>query len=167
MLVADVRAAGADAVVVVGGGDVAGRVAAQLRRGGVTADLVVSEGALDPAFTAAAGASAERVVIVAGVLAGDGSDAFAAFRARFRAALREEPGLYAAPAYDATGFLLAAIEGGAATRTAVGSFLATQDHEGVTQPMKFEANGELAGDPVVFENTIEGGQLVGVGPVSA
>jgi branched-chain amino acid transport system substrate-binding protein len=166
-LVADVRAADVDAVAIVGDADVAARVVGQLRQGGVSAKVVVGEGGLDPGFLAGAGARAEGVEVVAGVLASvDGYPDGTAFAARFRAATGQDPGLYAAAAYDATTFLLAAIASGATTRAAVTAFLATQGSPGVTQPLQFEANGELAGDPAVYANAVQGGRVVGVGPIA-
>jgi branched-chain amino acid transport system substrate-binding protein len=166
-LVADVQAADVDAVAIVGGADVAARVVGQLREGSVSADLVVGEGGLDPTFLTGAGARAEGVEVVAGVLASvDGYPDGAAFASRFRAATGQEPGLYAAPAYDATSFLLAAIASGATTRAAVAAFLTTQTYRGVTQPLQFQANGELAGDPAVYANAVVGGRVVGVGPIA-
>jgi branched-chain amino acid transport system substrate-binding protein len=166
--VAEVRAADVDAVVVLAGASLAGQLTEQLRRGGVTAELVLGEPALEPEFLAEAGPHAEGVHVIAAVLGTvDGYPGGAQFRTRFEHASGQQPGLFAAEAYDAAGFLLAAIKDGSRTRAQVSAYLAAQRWDGVTKELMFGSNGDLAGEPTVYVNTIEGGQLVGLGAIEA
>jgi branched-chain amino acid transport system substrate-binding protein len=166
--VAEVKAAEVDVVVFGGDASVAGRLTKQLRDAGVTADLVLGESSLDSRFVAEAGADAEGVVIVAAALwTVDRYPGGPGFATAFERSVGQPPGLYSAEAYDAARFVLAAIAAGAVTRPTLSAYLDTQGQAGVTKELMFAADGELAGDPTVYANSVRGGELVGVGPVGA
>jgi branched-chain amino acid transport system substrate-binding protein len=165
--VAEVKAADVDVVVFGGDAALAARLTKELRAAGVTADLVFGESSLEPRFLAGAGADAEGVVIVAAASwTVDRYPGGATFRTDFETALGQPPGLYSAEAYDAARFLLAAIAAGAVTRATIGAYLDTNGQAGVTKELMFDADGELAGDPTVYANTVQGGALVGLGPIA-
>jgi branched-chain amino acid transport system substrate-binding protein len=165
--VAEVKAADVDAVVFGGDAELASRLTKQLRAAGVAADLVLGESSLDPRYLSGSGAAAEGVVIVAAASwSVDRYSGGPAFGVDFENALGQPPGLYAAEAYDAARFLLAALAAGAVTRPAISAYLDTNEQAGVTKQLVFDADGELAGDPTVYANTVQGGVLVGLGPIA-
>jgi branched-chain amino acid transport system substrate-binding protein len=164
---AELDEVGADVVVFVGAADVAAALTTALRESGSDVDVVVGGEGLEPAYLVGAGPAAEGVAIVGPALASvAGYPGGPAFATRFETATGQSPGLFAAEAYDAAGFLLAALGEGAATRADVGAYLLEHRHDGVTKQLAFEPDGGLAGDPPVYANTVEDGLLVGLGPVA-
>jgi branched-chain amino acid transport system substrate-binding protein len=77
-----------------------------------------------------------------------GGTAAQVFASAYRAAYGSAPGAYAAEAYSATAFLLAAIKSGATTPLAVNIYLATSSYVGITGTIRFLIDGDLNAAPV-------------------
>lgn len=143
--VSKIKAKNPDAVVYGGYYPEAGRLAKQLRDGGVRAKFVSGDGALDKEFAELAGPAAEDALLTCScVLAGRTKGDFAA---EYEARYGVEPPIYAAEGYDAATVLLDAIAAGNQTREDVLAFVDAYDKDGVTRPIRFDRTGDL--DPSV------------------
>ena len=151
-----------DAVFFAGSPDVAGRLIVELRAKGYAGKVMAGVGGEDARFLASAGPAASDAYLVCGCSGtADNQDA-QAFNAAYLAQFGSNPGPYAAEAYDATQAVLAAIGSGKTSPVAIDAFLATSEHSGITRTIKFQADGNWAGD-TTFIFRVQGGQPVQVG----
>jgi branched-chain amino acid transport system substrate-binding protein len=165
--VTKVKSANVDAVMYGGYYAEAGRLAKQLKDGGVTAKFISGDGSADPGFIEAAGpAAAEGAILTAAALyTPDGYKGGADFGTRFKASSGNDTGLYSAEGYDAANFFLAAIAAGKVTRSDINAYVSSQSFDGITKTFKFDSTGELGGDKPIFANVVKGGKLVGQGAI--
>jgi branched-chain amino acid transport system substrate-binding protein len=70
------------------------------------------------------------------------------FDSAYRAAYGSAPGAYAAEAYSATAFVLAAIKSGATTPLAINIYLGTNSYVGLTDTIRFLSDGDISAAPV-------------------
>ena len=142
--VAQVKAAGVDAVYFGGLGPPAGRFTRQLRDAKVTAPLVGADPLYDATFIATAGSAAVGVVATcACVSATPQTPEQAAFRENYKAAFGEDPGYFAAEYYDVASLYLDAIAHGNTTRKGIQDWLQTADYPGLTKQVQFDETGEV------------------------
>jgi len=135
----------------------AGKLAKQLRDGGVDAQLYFGDGVLDKGYIEAGGPAAEGSIIGCTCAPFDSN---ATFLAAFQAKFNEDPATYGAEAYDAATVFLAAIKSGARDRAAVLAFIKAYDAPGVTKQLKWDETGEVIGT-AVYAYTIKDGKIDG------
>jgi len=149
--------AGIDALFFGGYYAAAGKLAKQLRDGGVDAQLYFGDGVLDKGYIEAGGPAAEGSIIGCTCAPFDSN---AKFLAAFKAKFNEDPATYGAEAYDAATVFLAAIKSGARDRAAVLAFIKAYDAPGVTKQLKWDETGEVIGT-AVYAYTIKDGKIDG------
>ncbi|MEU4086615.1 bifunctional serine/threonine-protein kinase/ABC transporter substrate-binding protein [Streptomyces aureus] len=140
-LAAEVRAAGADAVVFTGDADRAAGFASALAAAGFTGTRMATERALDPRFLASAGAAANGWVFATGFTDPTARASGRAFTAAYRARFHTDPGWYAAEAYDAAMFLAKVCDqdGTAAReRIAIARRMPDITYAGITRTIKYD-----------------------------
>ncbi len=86
-----------------------------------------------------------------------GGTAAQVFASAYRAAYGSAPGAYAAEAYSATAFVLAAVKSGATTPLAINIYLATSSYVGITGTIRFLIDGDLSAAPVYIYQAKNGG----------
>jgi branched-chain amino acid transport system substrate-binding protein len=160
--VTKVKDSGADTIFYGGYYAEAGLFVKQLRDAGVEATFVAGDGVKDPGFVEAAGADAAEGAILT-CPCGPPED-FEEFFAAYEAKFGEAPQTYGAEAYDAATAFLDAIANGAVTRADILAALSTMDIPGVTKQIKWDEVGEVS-DTTVYAYTVEGGEIVGAGPI--
>lgn len=143
--VAKIKNSGATVVYYGGYYAEAGRLAKQLKDGGVTAKFVSDDGALDPGFVTAAGAAAAGAIVTAPTAPVADIKGGPAYAAAYKKAFGQESGTYSAEAYDCAGFLLAGIKAGKTTRAKLNKYVSTAAYVGITKTLKFASNGEISG----------------------
>lgn len=154
------KAAGVDAVFYGGYYAEASNMLKQLRDAGVTATFVAGDGVLDQKFIDNAGAKvAEGALLTA---TGAPSNVDAAFLAKFQAAYKKDPTLYAPEAYDCAKVFLDAFKAGKYSRKDVAAFVKAYNKKGVTKQIKFNEVGEVAGD-AVYAYVVKDGKIAGEG----
>jgi branched-chain amino acid transport system substrate-binding protein len=147
-----------DAVFFAGDFGAAGHLLGQLKAKGYTGKFMAAGGS-DPARLVAAGATSAEGAFVSCVCSAtaDNPDA-QAFNAAYLAQFGSSPGPYSAEAYDATNAVLEAIRSGRTAPSAINAYLATVDYHGITRSIRFQADGDWAGD-TVYVYKVAGGQL--------
>lgn len=147
--------------------DAAGRLAKQLKDAGYQGAFVSGDGSKDPGFIKSAGspATAEGAYLSCACEDTTASSAAQAFNAAYMKAYGTPPQTYSGEAYDATNFILAAIKSGATTKTAINSYLASNQWVGVTKTLKFLPNGNVSGG-TVYMYQVKNGAIVQVGTTS-
>lgn len=150
-----------DAVFFAGGAELAGRLIVGLRAKGYSGKFMAGISGRDASFAGAAGPSASGAYLVCGCSGtADNPDA-QAFNAAYLAEFGSNPGPFAAEAYDATEAVLEAISSGRTSPAAIDAFLSTSSYSGITRTIKFQADGNWAGDST-FISKMEDGSLVQV-----
>jgi ABC-type branched-subunit amino acid transport system substrate-binding protein len=137
--VARIKAVGPDAVVLWGEPEDAGRAAAALRAGGVTAPLYGPERVLGSALLAAAGGAAEGMTITVPFDPTRTDGAWTGFVERFRKRFGTAPDAFAAYAYDGARILLDAIRAAGPNRFRIrDAVVAVHRYEGVAGTLVFD-----------------------------
>ncbi|MEA2592079.1 MAG: branched-chain amino acid transport system substrate-binding protein, partial [Actinomycetota bacterium] len=137
----------------------------QIRDAGITVPWVSDDGANDPKLVASAGAAAAEGALMT-CPCGDitANPAAKSFVTDYTAAAGGAPGTYSAEAFDATNFLLAAIDAGKTTAKDINDYVSTQSFEGLAKTLKFDSKGEVAATTIyVYE--VKGGKVVFDGSV--
>ncbi len=141
----------------------AGRLIVQLKDQGYAGSIMTSGGSEDPRLLADAGGSAAEGAYLTCVCEDTSSIASAAtFNTAFQAAYGTPPPAYSVEGYDITDFLLAAIEAGNTTPSAINHYLQTSSWEGVTRTIKFHPDGNVVGG-TVYIYQVKRGKIVQVG----
>jgi branched-chain amino acid transport system substrate-binding protein len=165
--VTKVADAGVDVVFFGGYYEAAGRLAKQLRDGGVTAQLVFGDGVKDAGFITAAGPeAAEGATITCTCADAAALPAGADFVAAYTAKYGEAPGTYAAEAYDAANLLLSGIAAGNLDRASLMAYVKGASFQGITKLIKFTPVGEVD-STTTYAYVVEGGAIVGKGEIPA
>jgi branched-chain amino acid transport system substrate-binding protein len=156
----------ADAVFFGGYYDAAGRLVNQLRAKSYAGKFMSGDGSEDARFVSdAGGAPAEGAYLscaCADVTSQSNAQSFtAAYRAQFGVA----PAIYSAEAYDATNAVLQALKAGNTTATAINTYLATINYQGITKAIKFQSDGNIVGS-TIYIYQVKNGQIVQIGTAS-
>lgn len=146
--VSKIKASGATVVYYGGYYAEAGRLAKQLKDGGVTAKFVSDDGSLDPGFVTAAGAAAAGVVVTAPTAPVADIKGGPAYAAAYKKAFGQDSGTYSAEAYDCANFFLAGIKAQKTTRATLNKYVSSTAFVGLTKTLKFAANGEVSGSAI-------------------
>jgi branched-chain amino acid transport system substrate-binding protein len=145
--------------------EAAGRLAKQLRDAGVKATFIFGDGVKDPGFITAAGpAAAEGAYITCTCTDPASLPGGAAFVTAYKTKFGEDPGTYAAEAFDSANLLLAGIAAGKQDRASLLDFVNTVDFPGITHAIKFTPLGEVdAKKTYAFQ--VKGGLIVYLGEI--
>jgi branched-chain amino acid transport system substrate-binding protein len=162
-----VKAAAPEAIFYGGYYQEAAKLVKQLRDGGVTGTFVTGDGSLDQQLIDLGGAAAEGAVATCPCVLATASDTEAAkkFTTDYKAKYNADPGTYSTEGYDAATVFLKAIEAGKTTAEDINAWIATANFEGVSKPIKFQANGEIEASDI-FAYEMKGGKVTLLGPVS-
>ncbi|MFH0714214.1 MAG: ABC transporter substrate-binding protein [Candidatus Diapherotrites archaeon] len=114
----------------------------------------------DPAFIEAAKGSAEGFVFPS-VTVGD-RPFYSQFENEFQSTYGKAPSIFSAYAYDTAQVVLYSLRSCGASSERIRDCLYSIDFNGVTNRIRFDANGDLVGGRVVFKK-IENGQIVTIG----
>lgn len=166
--VTKVKSAAPDAIFYGGYYAQAGRLLKQIREGGVKAPFMSGDGSFDAGLIKGAGsANAQKAVTTCpcnvpdpgGQSANPKATKFATdYKTKFNADVK----IYSSEGYDAATAFIEAIKAGNTSTESINNFLKTVSFEGVSKPIKFEANGELA-TKIVYAYQVEGDKLVNLG----
>jgi branched-chain amino acid transport system substrate-binding protein len=84
------------------------------------------------------------------------------FATDYNAKFKVDPATYSAEGFDATNAFLQAIDAGKTSTSDINDFVTAIDFKGVSKQIKFEPNGELAGD-LLFVTEVKDGKLAFLG----
>ena len=140
----------------------AGRFKKQLNDANVKPVFVSGDGALDPGFITAAGASAAegaRLTCPCNLSLETSTGKLKTFYDDFKKIIGKEPGLYSPEAYDAAKILIAGIKAGNTDRANLLKYVeGVGKIDGISKSIEFETNGNLKSKTFfVFE--VKGGKI--------
>jgi len=162
-----VKAANVDAIFYGGYYAEAGKLVKQLRDAGVKSTFVSGDGTLDAKFIEGGGAAAEgaNVSCPCNLLINTDDPDAKAFAEAYKAAYGTDPATYSGEGFDAANAFLKAIEAGKTTGPDINEYLKTIDLKGVSKQIKFESNGEVAGN-VIYMYEVKNSQIGLLGDVN-
>ncbi|MEU9025196.1 bifunctional serine/threonine-protein kinase/ABC transporter substrate-binding protein [Actinomadura sp. NPDC048394] len=167
-VISDVKGLDADAVFYGGLPAAAGPLLKRVRTAGFSGRFYLGLPSLDPRLASGAGKAAEGAVLTCpcSSFAPGGArmpKAFTDFATRYAQANKgSRPALYAPETYDATWAVLRALEHGGRTGTQINDYLRNIDAPGVTQRIRFTAQGGLT-DGVSYAYEVKGGRFTCLG----
>ena len=159
-----VKPANVDAVYFGGYYSAAGKLVKQLRDGGVQGTFMSGDGTLDAQFITGGGAAANGALLTCTCSSAVGSSdpAVQKFATDYKAKFNVDPATYSAEGFDATNIFLQAIDAGKTSTSDINDFVTYIDFKGVSKQIKFQPNGELAGD-LLFVTEVKDGKLAFLG----
>jgi branched-chain amino acid transport system substrate-binding protein len=163
-----IKTASPDAIFYGGYYSEGGRFLKQIRDDGITVPFVSDDGAEDPKVITTAGASeAEGAYFTCpcGDITQSTNPEAKSFVSAYTSLNHAAPGTYSAEAYDATNVILAAIDAGNKTSSAINNYLKTVNYVGLTKTIKFDSQGEVIA-PTIYLWQVKSGMLVLLGPVN-
>ncbi|MFA1548123.1 branched-chain amino acid ABC transporter substrate-binding protein [Actinomadura chokoriensis] len=139
------------------GGD---KLLKQLRDGGVTAKFLSDDGALDAKLIDGAGKKQAEGALLScacqSINPTAENPAVAKFIADYKAAFSKDQGTYSAEGYDAATVFLNAFKAGKTSPAELNEYVKTVNFQGVSKPIKFEANGEIAVKTIYMFQVVDG-----------
>jgi branched-chain amino acid transport system substrate-binding protein len=144
---------GIDAVYFGGIGQAGSQLERQLREQSVDALFMGGDGVFLASFleSALAGPGGGSNILVTCPCVGPASTPDQeAFAEQYRSTFASVPDYFAAEGFDAAGILLAGVDAGARSRSAIQDWLGTATYQGVTKTVRFDGRGEVVGSPVYF-----------------
>jgi len=153
-VVTKVKSSGADAVFYGGYYTEAGLLVKQLRQAGWKGTFMSGDGAEDPAFVKAAGASAAN----GAVLSAPAAPAPADFNSKYKAVNSADAGLYSTQAYDAANIFLGALDAGKSTPEDINKFIGSYTGTGASGPISFDAKGDVTAT-TIYAYMVKNGAL--------
>jgi branched-chain amino acid transport system substrate-binding protein len=162
-----VKPANVDAVYFGGYYSAAGKLVKQLRDGGVQGTFMSGDGTLDAQFITGGGAAANGALLTCTCSSAVGSTdpAVQKFATDYKAKFKVDPATYSAEGFDATNIFLQAIDAGKTSTSDINTFVSAIDFKGVSKQIKFDPNGELAGN-LLFVTEVKDGKLSFLGDTS-
>lgn len=151
-VVGGVQAVDADAVFFGGLPEAGIQLFSQMRGAGVDAVFMGGDGVFMESFEQAVAATDNPgVVVVTCPCVGTATTpSQRAFAERYADAFGRQPFNFAAEGFDAATMLLAGIDDGATTRSAMADWLSGATHSGITKRITFGPDGEIVDGPVFF-----------------
>lgn len=140
----------------------ASRLVKQLRAAGYRGVFMSGDGSDDPRFVTAAGKAAEGAYVSCACADPAQMHSASSFVSSFKSMFHTDPGIFAAEAYDATNFVLAAISAGDTTPVAVNDYLASNSYNGITKTIKFLPDGNVSAG-TIYVSQVKNGKIVQVG----
>lgn len=135
-----------------------GPFVAQLKQAGFTGKVVAPDGTKDPEFIKLAGqAAANGVYFTCPCVPADAS---ATFGGQYKAVYGTDPQTYSAEAYDAATVMLSGIDKGNTTRARLLNWVKNYNADGITKHIKFQSDGELAGNVVIWSYVVKSNAIV-------
>ena len=157
--VSKIKSAAPDTVLYVGYAAEAGPFLKQLRSSGYKGTFMGTDGLYGVDFPKAAGEQAEGAVISCPCLPAE--EAEGTFAEDFEKEYGTTPGGYAAEGFDAMNIFLEGLKDGNTAREDLQKFVTDYDAQGITKNIKFDEQGNVEEDNVVYWTyKIEGGALV-------
>jgi len=162
-----VKPANVDAVYFGGYYSAAGKLVKQLRDGGVQGTFMSGDGTLDAQFITGGGAAANGALLTCTCSSAVGSSdpAVQKFASDYKAKFNVDPATYSAEGFDAANIFLQAIDAGKTSPSDINDFVSKIDYKGVSKQIKFDSNGELAGN-LLFVTEVKNGKLAFLGDTS-
>ena len=154
------KGAGADVLLVLGEYTAGALIAKQNAALGLNAQIVASNGCSNPQLIEIAGEDAEGIYVMTGYDPNDPREKQQTFTKNFLDKYGEEPGEWAAHAYDIVYLIKAAYENGGTTREALIDALHNLGaFDGVTGTIEFDERGDVP-NKMVSMMKVEGGKFV-------
>jgi len=145
----------------------AAKFAKSLKAAGFKGLQVAGNGVKSSVFTDGAGAAGDGWFFTCGCLDATVAPEAKAFTEAYKAKWKVDPSTYSPEAYDATNAMIEAIKtakkAGEVTRASVNTAVKALDYQGITTQVKFQGNGEPAGETTVSLYTQRGGKIVSLG----
>jgi branched-chain amino acid transport system substrate-binding protein len=162
-----VKPANADAIFFGGYYSAAGKLVKQLRDGGVQGTFMSGDGTLDAQFISGAGTAANGSLLscTCSSAVGATDPAVQKFATDYKAKFNVDPATYSAEGFDAANAFMQAIDAGKTDPADINDFITKIDFKGVSKPIKFDQNGELAND-LLFITEVKDGKLSFLGDTS-
>ena len=162
-----VKPANVDAVYFGGYYSAAGKLVKQLRDGGVQGTFMSGDGTLDAQFINGGGAAANGALLscTCSSAVGSSDPAVQKFASDYKAKFNVDPATYSAEGFDAANIFLQAIDAGKTSPSDINDFVTKIDYKGVSKQIKFDPNGELAGN-LLFVTEVKNGKLAFLGDTS-
>lgn len=146
-----------------------GKLLKQLREAKVDAKFLSGDGSLDPGLAKGAGGkNAEGALIGCPCLIdpeGTAGEASKKFAESYKAKFNSPTAIYAAEGYDAATVFIQAIKAGNTEPEKINEFITSASFDGVSKPVKFNPNGEVASTDVYIYK-VTGDKLPLLGPSS-
>jgi branched-chain amino acid transport system substrate-binding protein len=165
-----IAASGADALFYGGYDAQAALLAKALVAANFHGRTVTGNGGKSSVFTTGAGPAGNGWYFTCGCQDATTAPSAKAFATAYQAMFKTAPSTYSPEAYDATNLVIDAIKkasaSGPATRTSVMTALNSEDFQGITTQIKFQANGELQSTSLIvnlFQQ--KNGAITGLGNI--
>jgi branched-chain amino acid transport system substrate-binding protein len=144
----------------------AGRLAKQLKDGGVSGVFMSGDGTLDAAFITSAGsngAEGAQITCACKLATSDAPGGLGTFAKSYKSLNGKDPGTYSTEGYDAAKILIQGITKGSTTRDKLRDYVnGLGTYNGLSKEIAFESNGNIkAGDVFVYE--VKSGKLTVLG----
>jgi branched-chain amino acid transport system substrate-binding protein len=159
-----VNAAKPDAIFYGGYYADAGRLLKQMRDAGVKAPFESGDGSEDQKLVEVGGPATEGAYLTCACADPTTDPKASDFVSGFKSAFNSAPAIYSAEAYDVANFILAAIDSGATTGSAINNYLGSNSYAGITKTLKFDAQGEVTGG-AIYEYQVKSQKMTQLGTV--
>ncbi len=149
-----IKTANADGFYYVGLYGLGQTIFIEKQKAGITALAFGDQSLKDPTFVAGAAGAAEGLVMVTS------NDGNKQFKEKYQAAYGALPTPYGAQTYDAVAAIIEALKNGATDGASIKVQLDKLSFDGASGHIKFDANGDVAGNYALY--TVKNGQIVPV-----
>jgi len=143
-----VKSSGAAAIFYGGYYAEGGKLLKQLRDSGFKGKFLSDDGSLDANLIKSAGANQAEGALLScacqSINPTAANPAVAKFITDYKAKFGQDQGTYSAEGFDVANVYLNAIKAGNTTSTAINDYLKTVNYQGVSKPIQFQPNGEIA-----------------------
>lgn len=157
-----VKSSGATALFYGGYYAEGGKFLKQLRDSGYKGQFLSDDGALDAGLIKAAGAKQAEGALLScacqSINPTASNPAVKKFIDDYKAKFGQDQGTYSAEGFDAANIYLNAIKAGKTTPVEINDYLKTVNYQGVSKPIQFQANGEIAAKQIFLFN-VKAGKL--------
>ncbi|HMC53034.1 MAG TPA: branched-chain amino acid ABC transporter substrate-binding protein [Acidimicrobiales bacterium] len=141
-----------------------GRLLKQLHDAGEKAPFESGDGSEDQKLVDVGGAATEGAYLTCACSDVTTDPKATDFVTAFKAEFNSPPAIYSAEAYDVTNFILAAVDSGATTASAINNYLSTSSYTGLTKTLKFDSKGEITGGSI-YEYQVKSLKITELGVV--
>jgi branched-chain amino acid transport system substrate-binding protein len=157
-----VKSSGATALFYGGYYAEGGKFLKQLRDSGFKGQFLSDDGALDAGLIKAAGANQAEGALLScacqSINPTASNPAVKKFIDDYKAKFGQDQGTYSAEGFDVANIYLNAIKAGKTKPADINDYLKTVNYQGVSKPIQFQANGEIAAKQI-FLFQVKGGKL--------
>jgi branched-chain amino acid transport system substrate-binding protein len=157
-----VKSSGATALFYGGYYAEGGKLLKQLRDSGFKGKFLSDDGSLDANLIKSSGAAQAEGALLScacqSVNPTAGNPAVAKFITDYKAKFGQDQGTYSAEGFDVANLYLNAIKAGKTSSTDINDYLKTVNYQGVSKPIQFQANGEIAAKSI-YLFSVKAGKL--------